>query len=75
MHDHVAQGVFVHLLVRKSGKVGPAAAPFIYCGEVDFVDWEGEKPITVRWKLREAVPPGLDEMFGIDRVNEANDQS
>ena len=31
----------------------------IYCGEVDFVSWEGNSPITVRWRLKERVPQSL----------------
>ena len=30
-------------------------APFVYCGPVQFIDWEGDQPITVRWKLSEPV--------------------
>jgi hypothetical protein len=48
---HVERDIPVHLLVRKEGKVpGGTAAPFIYCGLLTFVDWEGEKPITIRWR-------------------------
>ena len=34
-------GIHVHLFVRPTKKTGQAATPFIYCGEVDFVSWEG----------------------------------
>lgn len=51
MQHHAERGVEVHLLVRKVGKLEGRAAPFVYCGRLDFVDWEGEKPITVRWHL------------------------
>ena len=58
--SHKAQGIPVHLFVRKTGKIaGGGSAPFVYCGDVEFVDWEGEKPITVRWQLPEAVPEKL----------------
>lgn len=52
MRHHAERGIEVHLFVRRSRKQGPRAAPFTYCGQVDFVDWEGERPITVRWRLR-----------------------
>lgn len=54
--DHQALGIHVHLLVRPTKKTGSQPTPFVYCGEVDFVDWEGDRPITVRWRLREPVP-------------------
>jgi len=54
--DHQAFGIHVHLLVRPTKKTGSKPTPFVYCGEVDFVDWESDRPITVRWRLREPVP-------------------
>jgi superfamily II DNA or RNA helicase/diadenosine tetraphosphate (Ap4A) HIT family hydrolase len=57
--NHRAMGLHVHLFVRPTKRVGPAPTPFIYCGEVDFVSWDGEAPITVRWALRERVPQSL----------------
>lgn len=65
---HLAQGVAVHLFVRKTGKIGGrGAAPFIYCGDVDFMDWEGEQPIKVRWRLPEPVPDRLLEEVGANQ--------
>ncbi len=54
--NHVHEGISVHLLVRKTKKIGSRAAPFIYCGEVSFVRWEGEKPINVTWHLAVPLP-------------------
>lgn len=59
IRDHRALGLHIHLLVRKTKKIGSKPAPFIYCGEVDFEAWSGETPITVTWRLREAVPSML----------------
>ncbi|MBM3346601.1 MAG: DUF3427 domain-containing protein, partial [Betaproteobacteria bacterium] len=59
IRDHSAMGFHVHLLVRPSKRVGRVVTRFLYCGEVDFVSWEGSEPITVRWRLREPVPPSL----------------
>jgi len=66
LKNHQQDGAQVHLFVRKlrltqRGK----AAPFMYCGDVDFVDWESSKPITIRWRLKERVPKYLHETFGI----------
>jgi superfamily II DNA or RNA helicase/diadenosine tetraphosphate (Ap4A) HIT family hydrolase len=52
-------GYRVHLFVRPSKLRSTMAAPFIYCGEVRFVDWRGEKPITVTSRLAESVPTHL----------------
>jgi hypothetical protein len=56
---HRERGVPVHLFVRRTAVVDERAAPFIYCGEVDLEAYEGEKPITVRWRLRNPVPERL----------------
>ena len=52
----------VHLFVRKTKKQGNRAAPFVYCGEVEFVSWEGSKPITVQWRLANHMPDSLNEI-------------
>jgi len=68
IREHVARGVTVHLFVRAEKKRGATSAPFVYCGPVTFVDWVGDSPITVRWRLeaplhdrlfRELTSPGV----------------
>jgi superfamily II DNA or RNA helicase/diadenosine tetraphosphate (Ap4A) HIT family hydrolase len=63
--QHKALGMFVHLFIRTQKRFNGKAAPFIYCGEVDFVSWEGELPISVTWKLREPVPATLRDRLGV----------
>ena len=54
---HGDRGIVVHLFVRAQKKrAGGGSAPFVYCGDVQFVSWRGNKPITVKWKLPVAVP-------------------
>jgi hypothetical protein len=65
LSNHGAQGKRVHLFVRSTKKTGSKPTPFIYCGEVDFVSWEGEAPISIKWRLREAVPPALHGALGV----------
>lgn len=55
--DHKRLGYAVHLMVRPAKKRGTISVRFVYCGQVDFVDWEGEKPITVIWRLRHRLAP------------------
>ena len=65
MRAHREHGISVHLFVRKKGKIDGKAAPFIYCGDVEFVDWEDDNPITVRWRLGEALSASLSQLFGV----------
>src|SRR5215203_6037146 len=57
LENHRAEGTAVHLFVRPTGKVAGKTQAFIYCGELEFDRWEGDRPITVWWKLRNPVPP------------------
>jgi superfamily II DNA or RNA helicase/diadenosine tetraphosphate (Ap4A) HIT family hydrolase len=67
IREHRQKNVPVHLFVRaqkkRAGQSG--AAPFIYCGDVEFVDWEGDAPITVRWRLSEPVPRRLQQELAV----------
>lgn len=65
IQHHRDRGIPVHLFVRAQKKLpGGGAAPFVYCGDVEFVSWRGNKPITVRWRLPVAVPPHVWESLG-----------
>jgi hypothetical protein len=68
IRDHVARGVKVHLFVRAEKKRGATSAPFVYCGPVTFVDWQGDAPITVHWKLEPAIPDRLVREFTVPGV-------
>ena len=52
-------GYRVHLFVRPSKLRAIGAAPFIYCGQIEFVTWKGERPITVTSRLSQPVPVHL----------------
>ena len=65
--SHAEKGIAVHLLIRKQKNIEGRGAPFIYCGPVDFVDWEGDQPITMRWRLNEPVPDSLWAVFEAPR--------
>lgn len=49
-------GTRVHLFVRSGKLRNSKAAPFLYCGRPIFAGWEGEKPITVTWRVAQEVP-------------------
>lgn len=65
IRDHREAGAEVHLFVRKRKVIDGKAAPFVYCGTVDFVSWEGDRPISVVWNLREPVPPAIREELAV----------
>lgn len=56
---HKEKGIHIHLFVRKYEKMHDMTLPFMYLGEVDFVSWDGDKPISIKWKLHDAVPEDL----------------
>jgi Domain of unknown function (DUF3427) len=65
LRNHQTRDQRVHLLVRPTKKTGAKPTPFVYCGQVDFISWEGEAPISIRWQLREAVPPMLHNVLSV----------
>jgi superfamily II DNA or RNA helicase/HKD family nuclease/diadenosine tetraphosphate (Ap4A) HIT family hydrolase len=65
IQGHARAGVPVHLFVRKTKRDGKGqAAPFIYCGPVTFESWQGEKPVTVKWKLEAEAPAWVLDRLG-----------
>lgn len=65
LRNHRATGTQAHLFVRRHKLVDGKAAPFVYCGTVDFMSWKGDAPITVDWKLQEEVPARLHRELSI----------
>lgn len=65
LRNHGARGQRIHLFVRPTKKTGPKPTPFTYCGEVDFITWEGEAPISIRWQLRKPVPANLQGLLSV----------
>jgi hypothetical protein len=58
-------GIPVHLFVRARAKTGSQTNPFIYVGPLTLLRWQGDKPITIWWRLEEAVPEELWEELGV----------
>jgi hypothetical protein len=65
LKDHVARGQHIHLFARPKGKIRGETQPFHYLGELDFVRWEGDTPITVWWTLRNPVPRELHQLLRV----------
>lgn len=59
IENHQELGLAVHLFVRRTKLIEGKAAPFIYCGELEYQGWDRDKPITVWWKLKTPVPERL----------------
>ncbi|MHB2165629.1 DUF3427 domain-containing protein [Alsobacter sp. R-9] len=56
---HREKGKRIHLFIRPTKKTGSKPTPFVYCGQVEFVSWEGDAPISIHWRLNEVVPERL----------------
>ncbi len=69
-------GKKIHLFIRHKKKDGNTTVPFFYCGVPSFLSWEGDKPITIKWELEEAVPKYLREKFKVpDEIENSSDES
>ena len=55
----------LHLFVRDKKKYGSQSVPFIYCGQPSFLRWDGDKPITLQWKVDPPIPRWLWSRFKI----------
>lgn len=54
--NHKRDNKKIHLFVRRKNTEDKRTLPFYYVGQVDFVSAEGDKPITILWKLHHPVP-------------------
>jgi superfamily II DNA or RNA helicase len=63
--EHATRGIAVHLFVRPVAKLGGVTQPFVYAGRLTFESWEGDNPITVRWRLGAPVPLELRDVLRV----------
>jgi superfamily II DNA or RNA helicase/HKD family nuclease len=54
--EHRARGIAVQLFVRAAAKTRGETQQFVYCGPLSFERSQGDKPITVWWRLAEPMP-------------------
>ena len=54
--NHRRQGSHILLFVRVSKQDGLGTTPYTFLGPADYVSHEGERPIAIVWKLRQAMP-------------------
>lgn len=57
------RGVSLYLFVRKYRELDGKFEPYIYIGKGDTVEYEGEKPITIKLKLEHEVPSSIYRKF------------
>ncbi|XQY93779.1 DEAD/DEAH box helicase [Metabacillus sp. HB246100] len=57
------RGVHLHLFVRKYKEIDGKTEPYIYIGKGDSVEYEGERPITVKLRLEHEIPTNLYTEF------------
>jgi hypothetical protein len=62
---HVNLRIPVHLFVRRTSKTEGRADPFLCCGTCEVVDRDGDRPITVRWRLSSPIPARWRELLTV----------
>lgn len=53
------RNINLHIFIRKYKKIDGKVQPYVYIGKADTIEFEGEKPITVKMKLQNRVPESL----------------
>ncbi|WP_407647091.1 DEAD/DEAH box helicase [Clostridium aromativorans] len=57
------RSVNLHIFIRKYRQIDGLTQPYIYIGKGNVIEYQGEKPITVKIKLENQVPFGLYNEF------------
>ncbi|HEY2493723.1 MAG TPA: DUF3427 domain-containing protein [Paenibacillus sp.] len=56
---HRRTGNRIALFVREYKESDKFTSPFVFLGEADYVSHEGNKPMSMVWRLREELPPQM----------------
>lgn len=54
--QHESMGTNVLLFVRQKKKIGGQSQPYVFLGPAVYESHEGERPMAVEWRLKEAMP-------------------
>ncbi|MEX2461118.1 MAG: DUF3427 domain-containing protein [Paenibacillaceae bacterium] len=57
--NHRQLGNRIALFVREYKEENNFTAPFVFLGEAEYVKHEGNKPMSIVWRLKEEMPPAL----------------
>lgn len=53
----------IQLFARRVNMIDSKAVPFIYCGEIEFIDVTGNNPVNVNFKLKQPLSGALEQEF------------
>jgi superfamily II DNA or RNA helicase/diadenosine tetraphosphate (Ap4A) HIT family hydrolase len=70
IRKHAELGIAVHLFVRAVASVRGQTQLFTYCGQLEYLREEGEKPVTVWWRLAAPVPARLHRVLRVPETVE-----
>ena len=65
--EHKQQNSRLHLFIRKNKLIAGKAAPYIYCGVVNYLSHTGSEPMSVKFALEEPLPAEVFDALGINR--------
>lgn len=57
--NNINRNVNLHLFIRKYKKIDGVTQPYVYIGKGNTIEFEGEKPITVKLRLEHKMPDRL----------------
>lgn len=57
------RGIKIHIFVRKYKQIDGVVQAYVYIGKGDVIEYNGEKPITVKIKLENKMPEGIYTEF------------
>ena len=64
-----SRGIHLHMFLRKAKQIGNQKLDYIYIGEVNSLEYEGEKPITIKMEIIDPIPQYIfDDLTFIKNV-------
>ena len=51
-----SRDVHLHMFLRKAKQIGNQKLDYIYIGEVNAIEYQGEKPITIKMEIVDELP-------------------
>jgi superfamily II DNA or RNA helicase len=53
---NISRDIHLHMFLRKAKQIGNQKLDYLYIGEVNSLEYEGEKPITIKMEIIDAIP-------------------
>jgi len=54
--NNKSRGIHLHMFLRKAKQIGNQKLDYMYIGEVNSLEYEGEKPITIKMEIIDPIP-------------------